>query len=351
MTQPKHIPLLAGSYAAPDQPGIYAFLFDPATGALAARETFAGITNPSFLTVHPNGRWLYAVGETAEGADSPAGAVCALRFQQEPWRFELVNQAASGGDYPCHLQLDATGKWLFVANYGSGTLAVLPVREDGSLGEMSDMVRHEGSGPNAARQEGPHAHSTVVSPDNRFVIAADLGIDQLVIYQFDAANGRLQRHGHVETRPGAGPRHSTFHPNGRVLYVANELDNTVSVYEYDAANGMLRELETHSTLPEGAPENTVADIHLSPAGDRLIVSNRGHNSLALFDVASSGELTPGAIVSCGGDWPRNFAWSPDGGFVLVANQYSGDVAVLPANGMGEAVARVDVPKASCVRFF
>jgi len=349
-----HSFFFVGGYAAVDQPGIYAFTFDEQTGAMEPCGAFTGIARPSFGVAHPDRRWLYAVSETSEVDDGASGSVWALGFEREPFAIRAVNHQPSGGDWPCHLEIDATGKWLFVSNYGTGSASVLPILPDGALGEMTALVQHRGSGVNPERQEGPHAHSVTLAPDNCFAIVADLGIDQLVIYRFDVARGNLDPHGQMHTRPGAGPRHLAFHPNGRIVYAANELDNTVSVCEYDAAIGALREIQTLDTLPPGAPENTVADIHISASARRLYVSNRGHNSVAVYEVGVDGRLTRLAIPSCGGDWPRNFALAPGGRFMLVANQYSGDVSVLPlhvgAEEVGAPVARVAVPQAAWVRF-
>jgi 6-phosphogluconolactonase len=346
--------LVAGSYATAEQPGIYAFRFDAATGALLPHGSFAGIANPSFLVVHPNARWLYAVGETSQRQDGAQGSVWACHFEREPWAIRAVNERPSGGDWPCHLLLDASGRWLLVSNYGSGSVAVLPILADGSLGETTDLIQHHGSGAHPDRQEGPHAHSATLTADDRFVVVADLGMDELLVYMFDTDAGKLGAHTHVHTRPGAGPRHIAFHPSGRRMYVANELDSTVSVYDYEASTGTLRERQTIDTVPAGVPENWVADIHIAPSGDRLYVSNRGHNSIAVFDVDAGGELTRIAISSCGGDWPRNFALAPGGGFMLVANQYSGDIAVLPLldgpEAIGAPISRVAVPGAACVQF-
>jgi 6-phosphogluconolactonase len=353
MTNTAHI-VYAGSYAAPEQPGIYAFTFDAATGALTAQAAFAGVANPSFIAVHPNRRWLYAVSETSMDQEGVPGAVWAVACTRAPWGFTAINQQASGGDWPCHLAIHSTGRWLLVSNYASGTVGVLPIRDDGALGELSDLARHAGRGPHPVRQQGPHAHSATFTPDERFVIVADLGLDALVLYAFDPAAGRLQPHTQVATRAGAGPRHMAFHPNGTRLYVASELDNTVAVYDYDASLGALRAGPVLDTLPPGAPENTVADIHITPAGDRLYVSNRGYDSVAVFDVAADGQLAPVAIRPCGGQWPRNFAIAPGGRFLLVANQYSDTISTLPvlegADGLDAPVAQTPVPGASCVQF-
>lgn len=337
-----------GSYATAAQPGIYAFTFDDDTGALTPLGSYTGIANPSFVVIHPNGQWLYAVGENAPGT------VHALKFERETGHLAPLNEQPSGGDAPCHLLIDGSGKWLFVANYASGSASVFPIRSDGSVGEMTGHVQHDGQGPNAERQQGPHAHSTTLTPDNRYAIIADLGIDQLVIYEFDAAAGKLLSHHSVSTAPGAGPRHAAVHPNGRVLYVANELGNTVTVYEYDAMTAGLREQQTLSTLPSGAPENTVADIHLSPSAERVYVSNRGHNSIAVFAADTDGRLERLAVPPCGGNWPRNFGLASGGKYMLVANQYSGDVVVLPrligTGELGTPTTRVAVPQAACVQF-
>jgi 6-phosphogluconolactonase len=346
--------LLVGSYAPADRPGIYAFAFDGATGALTSLGATPLIANPSFLAVHPNRRWLYAVSETAQAVDGAPGAVWALRYDLAPWRLEPINAQPSGGDHPCHLALDPSGRWLIVSNYTSGSLAVLPLGPDGALGATADHVQHRGHGPHPERQGGPHAHSAAFAPGGCFVLVADLGIDQILVYRFDASNGRLTAHTHAEARPGAGPRHLAFHPNGEWVYVANELDSTVGVYAFDAAAGALRERQVVETLPPGAPANTVADIHLSPDATRLYVSNRGHNSLAVFAVAPDGRLARMATPPCGGDWPRNFAVAPDGRFLIVANQYSGEVVVLPAleslPALGAPAARAPVPGAAFVAF-
>ena len=350
MTKPTQPLFFTGSYASAEQPGIQSFFFDQTSGELTARESFTGINVPSFLLAHPNGQWLYAVSETGQDSHGALGTV---------WAFDAktirpINRQSTRGDWPCHLQLDATGRWLLATNYGTGNAGIYPLQPDGSLGEMTDFVQHHGKGMNAARQEAPHAHSSIFTPDNRFAVIADLGIDQLVIYQFDTAAGKLIPHSSVNTRPGAGPRHLAFHLNGKWLYAANELDSTVTLYDYDAANGTLLERQGLPTIPSDSPENTVADIHISTSGARVYVSNRGHDSIAVYDVGADGGLNLVSIPSCGGNWPRNFALSPGGQFVLVANQYSNEICVLPVQegkeALGAPVARVTVTGASCIQF-
>jgi 6-phosphogluconolactonase len=339
--------VLVSGYSKAEQPGIHAFQYDPAQGALTPQGDFSGIANPSFMVVHPNGRWLYAVSETDDGL------VYALELQRDPFSLRVINHQPSGGAAPCHLALSADGAWLAVANYTSGTASLLPIADDGTLGIPADLVRHSGSGPHPRRQEGPHAHSATFTPDGGFVIIADLGIDALMVYRLDTPTGRLSLHEQVATEPGAGPRHLAVHPNGQCIYVANELGNTVSVYAYDGTGG-LQHRQTLPSLPPDAPENTIADIHLDAAAERLYVSNRGHNSIAVYGVSAHGELRHIATPSCGGNWPRNFAVAPGGAHVLVANQRSDGVMVLPITpddtALGAPVALATMPAPACVVF-
>jgi 6-phosphogluconolactonase len=267
---------------------------------------------------------------------------------------EPINHQMSGGDAPCHLEIDATGHWLLVSNYGSGTLSILPILANGAIGEMTDLIVHHGSGLHPERQQSSHVHSTVFAPDQHFVIVADLGMDALLTYAFEPLAGRLRAHAHTSTRPGAGPRHMAFHPSGQYVYVANELDNTIAVYHYDAANALLRERQIVQTLPPTAPESTVADIHISPLGDRVYVSNRGHDSITIFEIAVDGQLAFLNNRPCGGRGPRNFAIAPNGRFLLVANQQSDEAVVLPvrygAEVLGAPIVGVAIPKVSCMHF-
>lgn len=345
--------VIVGSYADAAAPGVSAFAFDAASGLLQPQGTFAGIANPSFLLLHPNGRWLYTGSETSAAAGESPGTVWACRLSAKPWALTPLGSQQSGGDLPCHLALDQAGRWLLVANYGTGSVAVLPVLPDGSLGPASDIAQHQGSGPDAGRQEGPHAHSATWSPDERFVIAADLGIDALLVYRFDAAHGTLAPRHRVATRPGAGPRHMAFRPDGQQLYVANELDSTISAYAYDAATGALHETQTLSTLLPGAPANTVADLHLDAAGRHAYVSNRGDDSLAAFAIDRGGRLSLLAVRPCGGTTPRNFALVPGKRWAIVANQKSDSLSVLPLGSsgavIGEPHSAVAVARPACVQ--
>jgi len=348
--------MLVGSYAPADEPGISAFAVDDSAPALQLDWSVGGIWNPSYLAVHPAREHLFAVSETGLRSDGAPGGVHAYRIEREEGLFGLVplNQRSSGGDHPCHLSIDAGGSWLAVSNYGSGDVAVFPIEPDGGLGEMAAAVRHAGSGPRADRQEGPHAHSAIFAADGRFLLVADLGIDQIVIYGFDAGDGSLVRHGGVATAPGAGPRHMAFHPDGNHLMVVNELDSSVTLYRYDAGAGSLSELQTLSTVPTRVGANTAADIQVSRLGTHAYVSNRGHNSVAVFAFDPEQGLNRTAVRSSGGEWPRGLGLAPGGRHLVAANRRSNDVVVLPllagGSDIGEPVARAGVLQPSCVAF-
>jgi 6-phosphogluconolactonase len=287
-------------------------------------------------------------------SDGIHGAVHAFRIVRDGASVHLLarNHRSTDGDYPCHLRLDREGRRLAVANYGSGSAALFELRPDGALGEQTALVQHSGSGPHPSRQEGPHAHATVFAPDGRFLIVADLGIDRLVVYAVDA--GSLRTHSWSASAPGAGPRHLAFHPDGVHLFVVNELGNSLASYRYDAARGLLQQQQTVPTLPSDAVENTAADLLLSPSGDYVYVSNRGHNSIAVFAFDPEDGLERTAVRPCGGDWPRGFGVVPDGRHLVVANRRSGQIVVLPlldgGADVGEPVARAAVAEPSCAVF-
>ncbi|HEY0754580.1 MAG TPA: lactonase family protein [Ktedonobacteraceae bacterium] len=348
--------LYLGSYAKAEQAGIYAFHFASPSGQLTPRWSFAGIVNPSFIALHANKRWLFAVSEMSLHSDGRSGEVWALDLAEQGTESQPheINHQPSNGDWPCHLTIDASGRWILVSNYQSGNISVFPILTNGALGTLAENVQHSGHGPNPERQEGPHTHSTIFTPDQRFVVVADLGSDQLVIYTFDTTNGKLSEHGRVHCPPASGPRHMAFHPTGQQFYVSFELNNTVTVYNYDAIQGTFNARQTLSTLPPDAHENTAADIHLTPNGSLLYVSNRGNESLAIYTITTGGLLELLAIVPCGGLCPRNFAFDPTGHFVLVANQHSDELTVWPllnsSSEPGQPPAQIAIPGASCVRF-
>jgi 6-phosphogluconolactonase len=348
----EHSLLYVGTYTWGKSEGIYAFRMDPETSALTATGASVMVENPAFVAADPTGRFLYAVAETG-----PEGAVWAFRIEADD-TLTAINSQPSHGSAPCHLSVDASGKAVVVANYSSGTVAAYPVREDGGLGEAASVIRHHGSGPNAGRQEGPHAHSANIGPGNGRVYVADLGTDKVMIYGLDAATGKLARNDPAEagTHAGAGPRHMAFHPNGQWAYVINELDSTMAVFAYDAMTGALEELQHLSTLPEGYGEETYcADVHVHPSGRFVYGSNRGHDSIAVFAVdQKAGRLGLVACDPSGGKTPRNFAITPDGRFVLAANQDSDSIVhyrVDESTGRLTATGQVtEVPAPVCVCF-
>ena len=349
--------LYVGTYTDHGSKGIYAYRFDSSRGKLASLGLAAETPEPSFLTVDSSGRFLYSVNEMVSYNGQPTGAVSAFAIHPETGKLSLLNQVSSRDQGPAHIALDRTGKNALVANYTLGSVAVLPVMEDGRLGEASSFVQHKGSSINPERQKGPHAHAIALSPDNRFAVVADLGLDQLLVYHFDAAKGTLgEKPEVVKTKPGAGPRHLVFSSDGRFLYVINELQSTVVIYSYNVETGALHELQTVSTLPQGFKGNsTAAEIAVDPAGKFLFASNRGDDSVAVFAIdSSSGKLTHVETFPSGGKTPRNFAIDPTGSWLLVANQDSDNVVVFSIDrktgrltSTGEAVT---VPSPACLKF-
>ncbi len=300
--------------------GILRYELQP-SGALRYAAADVSGNNPSFLAVHPSKGYLYAVNELNKGE------VSAFALDPQGAGLTRLNHQSTDGAAPCYLSTDPTGRWLLTANYSGGSLAVHPIQADGRLGPMADFIQHEGAGPNHARQEKAHAHSIAFDPGGKYVISCDLGMDLVFVYVLDPMSGKLSLHSQASAEPGAGPRHFAFHPNLPVLYVANELGNTVTLNQWDAENGAIQPVESWSTLPEGyREETTVADIHLHPSGRYLYVSNRGHNSLAIYAVDTvDGRLSLVGFEPTGGAIPRNFAISPDGNYLFVANQATDNI--------------------------
>ena len=319
--------MFVGTYTRAPSKGIYAYRL-AANGDLTpmgANGLVAETENPSFLAVHPNGRSLYAVNEVS------AGGVSAFAIDRATGTLTLLNRVSSRGGGPCHVSIDASGKWLFVANYGGGSVAAFPIHDDGKLGEASSFFQHSGSSVNKARQSGPHGHAVVVSPDNRFVLAADLGLDRVLTYRLDPSAGGLAaaEPPYSTIAAGSGPRHLAFRSDGKFAYVLGEMLSQVGAFRYDAARGTLAHLQTVSMLPEGfSGENSGAEIAVHPGSRFLYASNRGHDSIAAFRIdAANGTLTPIGHVSTQGKTPRNFAIDPSGRFLIAANQNSGTVVV------------------------
>lgn len=318
-----------GTYTRRESKGIYAFDLDLKTGALTERGLAAEADNPSFLSLHPNGRTLYAANEISRFNDQKTGAVSAFAIDPDTGALTLLGQQSSGGAGPCHVSLDRGGRHVLVANYGGGSVACLPVGESGALGKATAFVQHTGSSVNPRRQTAPHAHSINVAPDNRHAIAADLGIDKLLVYALDADQGSLAEKSSVRLAPGAGPRHFAFHPTGRFAYVINELHCTVTAFGYNADSGELTERQTISTLDVSLQKGfSTAEVQVHPSGRFLYGSNRGHDSIAVFAInPKSGTLRRVQVVSSGGTTPRNFGVDPTGNWLIAANQNSDNLVV------------------------
>lgn len=345
-----------GTYTGEKSQGIYAFRFDPATGSFTPLGLAAETRNPSFLALHPNGRFLYAVNEISDFDDRKSGSVSAFAIDRNTGKLTLLNTRSSRGGSPCYIVVDRDGKHVLVANYSGGNLAVLPIGPDGSLGEATQVVQHAGSGPNQRRQRGPHAHSVDLDATNAFAISADLGADRLFVYRYDAGTLTPGPVPSVAAEPGAGPRHFAFHPGGRFGFAANELSSTLTAYAWDAARGELRTLSSVSTLPEGfSGDNYPATVIVHPNGRFVYLSNRGHDSLAVFEVNDgTGALTPVQHEPVGGRWPRHFNVHPGGEWLVAAGQRSDSLAVFRIDRNTGRLSPVgdpiEVGSPSCVLF-
>jgi 6-phosphogluconolactonase len=337
--------------------GIYAYRFDPDGAKLTSIGLVAQTINPSFLAVHPSHQFLYAVNEVGNYKGQKSGAVSAFSIDRTTGKLTLLNEVASGGADPCYIIVDNAGKYVLVANYTGGSIAVFPILADGRLGEASAFIQHAGHGTNPQRQEGPHAHSIDLSPDNRFAIVDDLGLDETLVYKFDSVKGALTPNdpAFAKAAPGAGPRHFAFRPDGKFGYVINEMGSTVSVFAYDTA-GVLRPLQTISTLPQDFTAlDESAEIAVHPSGKFLYASNRGHDSLAVFAIdPSKGTLTLVERAPTKGQSPRNFAIDPSGRLIFAANEKTDNIVLFGINqhtGRLTPTGKVlDLSQPVCVKF-
>jgi 6-phosphogluconolactonase len=349
--------MYVGTYTSGESEGIYLYRLSLADGSLRRAGVTRGVSNPSYLTLDRARRFLYSVEETEEFEGEKSGAVSAFKVDRGDGSLGFVNRRASKGGAPCYVTADNAGRFVLVANYLGGNVAVLPVTKGGGLAAAADVRQHSGSGPNRERQEAPHAHCVLLDPSNRHAYACDLGADKVMVYDFDARRGTLTPNAQpsVSLKPGAGPRHLTFDRAGRRVYVLNELDSTVTAFARAPASGALRELKTYATLPaDFRGENTGADIHLTPDGRFLYCSNRGHDHIAAFRVeARTGALRPAGHTPTGGKTPRNFAVDPTGRFLLVANQRSDSVVTFridPSTGaLSPTGHAAEIPSPVCLK--
>jgi 6-phosphogluconolactonase len=340
-----------------EEDGLYSYRADPDTGGLDFLSSIPVGGTPKFLAVGPDGRRCYVVDTTDDG-----GSVASVAVDRETGALSVANRVPSGGEGPCYCSVDRSGRYVFVAHYSSGSVAVLPVDADGRAEEPAAVVEHSGSGADPDRQEAPHPHSVEPGPENRFVYVPDLGTDEVRVYEFDREAGDLRpADPPAVTLPGGrGPRHVDFGPAGEFAYLVGELDSTLTTLARDPETGALSVVETVSTLPEGFDgENQPADVHVHPSGEWVYASNRGHDSIAVFEVDDGGRTGPRvarpvAHESTRGSWPRDFAVGPGGRYLYAENQNSDSVVVFRTDGdpgkLAATGAVVDVPRPGCLAF-
>ena len=347
-----------GTHAEGPNRGFSLARFDTATGILTRPEFLIQAAAPAFFVIHPDGRHLYASNSIKTFRGRPGAAVSAYAIDPATARLTLLNQRPSGGGDASYVSLDATGHYLFVANYEGGNIAAFALQPDGSIGKRTAFFQHTGSSVNPQRQKHAYAHSIQVDPANRFVLVADLGLDKLFVYRFNARDGSMQRNDppFAKVAPGLGPRHFTFHPIGRFVYLVNEMGSAVIAFAWDSARGALTEIQTVSTLPAGFQGvNNCAEIRVRPDGKFLYASNRGHDSLAVFAIdAQTGRLTVVERVPTEGKLPRNFEFDPTGRWLLVTNHGSDNAVVFRIDQntgrLTQAGPPVTVPSPFCERF-
>jgi len=346
--------IFVGTYTGKKSQGIYRVDFDSATGKLGTPQVAAEIASPSFLAIDPNRTRLFCVCELP---GKGAGGVASFALDAKTGELKAISQQSSVGAGPCHITVDKAGKNVLVANYGSGSAAVLPVDKDGKLGEASAFVQHTGSSVDKSRQAGPHAHSVNLDKANKFAFVADLGLDKVLIYKFDPEAGKITANDSpaVDLEPGAGPRHFAFHPNGKYAYVNNEMASTLTALAYDADKGEFKKLNTLSTLPAPHKGNSTAETVVHPNGKFVYTSNRGHNSIAIFAIdESTGEIKAIGHQGEGIKIPRNFNIDPTGKWMVIANQDGHSIIVYsidPATGkLTPTDQKAEVGSPVCVKF-
>ena len=349
--------IFISAFTAGEEGAIQAFRFDSKTGTLTPQHRTTDLQHPFFTVISPDGRFLYSI-DTEKFGGQENEFVAAYSIKDRTGKLERLNQQSAKGAASCYLDIDSTGKTVVLANYSTGSVAALPVQADGSLGKATSFVQHEGSSVNPKRQKGPYAHSIEISPNNRFALAADLGIDKVLIYRLDAAASKLSVNDaqpSVSVEPGSGPRHLTFHPNGKSVYLINELKNTVTFFAYEPESGKLTTQQTISTLPADFDGVThTADVKITPNGKFLYGTNRGHDSIACYRIGEDGKLTLIKIERSLGKGPQNLLITPDGQWVICANMPGNNVVVFRINAdTGELTPTgepITVPMASCIRW-
>ena len=320
--------LITGTYTSGKSKGIYVYKFNSSNGT-AKEISHIKISNPSFVAVSPDEHYVYAVQEDA-ASNGKGGAISAFSFNKQTGKLSFINQQPSGGDHPCYISVDKTGKWVAAGNYTSGSLSILPVQAGGRIGAATTVIKHEGAGPDKARQTSPHVHCTFFSADNRFLFVPDLGIDKVLIYAFDELTGKLSpaKQPFAQSVAGSGPRHICFTPDNKFAYLTEEMSSTVVAFTYK--KDKLKPIQRIQTLTAGDTSFAgAADIHVSPDGKFLYASNRAEiNNIAIFSISpKNGKLSLINNQSALGKTPRNFNFDPSGNFLLVANQNSDEVVI------------------------
>jgi|TARA_B110000263_G_scaffold247792_1_gene261360 6-phosphogluconolactonase len=341
-----------GTYTRLGSEGVYTLRLNGETGELTQVSVAGGLDNPSFVALDPTGDHLYAVSESS--GFNGSGGITAFNVNRSTGELTQINQQSTGGPGPCHLMVDSTDSMVIVTNYSGGSVSAHPINADGSVGEHTTFIQHEGSSINKNRQEKAHAHSVNIDKTNRFAFVCDLGKDQVLTYAIDVENAKLSLSSTVDEVAGEGPRHFTFHPTNQQVYVLNELGCTITLYNL-GDDGVLAPIQTVPTLPEGWDgENTTADIHTSPDGEFVYASNRGHDSLVIYSIdKSTGKMTFVGHESTQGKTPRNFAITPDGKFLVAENQDSDSIVSFKREDDGTLTPTgsvISVPAPVCLQF-
>jgi 6-phosphogluconolactonase len=347
-----------GNYGTGQEGGIYFCRLQLITGEMIIRGNISGIDNPSFLSMDASNQYLIAVNEVSEINGNPGGSVSSFKIDPENGSLTFINMQSTLGESPCHITIDRTGKFILIANYSGGNIIVFPILQDCMIGKNVEFIQHKGKSIIPDRQENPHPHSIILSPDNRYAFVPDLGLDKILIYRFDQKTGKLRSSDipYISLKPGAGPRHFTFNRDGKFAYVINELDSTVTAFRYYPEKGKLKEIQTITTLPgDFTGISYCADIHIHPNNHFLYGSNRGHNSISTFSIdPSKGKLKLKGFTETLGDFPRNFAIDPSGQYLLAANQRSDNIfsfRIKPETGeLTPTGYKIEIPKPVCIKF-
>jgi 6-phosphogluconolactonase len=349
--------IYVGTYSIRESKGIYVFELNRSNGSLKLIQTIDDLSSPTYLEIHPSGRFLYAVNRGPINKGESFGSATAYAIDPQTGKLEFINHVSSYGKDPCHISFDKSGNWAFVSNYSEGNFIVLPVFEDGSLGAPSDSKKYSGKSVNRLRQDQPHIHSAEVSKDNRFVYVSDLGTDKVYTYAIDTLNGKVNATGFFETpvTAGSGPRHLAIHPEGRWAYSAEELSSTVGIFEIESLTGALKLVrDTVPALPAGTKEiNTSADIHTDPFGKFLYVSQRGFDGLTIYSIMPDGNIRLAGHQKSMGKTPRNFLVDAKGKYVWIANQDTDNITVFRVNPKTGLLTysniQVAVPSPVCIK--